>query len=39
VAAAIVARLPPWRHVQILEGLVVAVGAVTVGLALRELLA
>lgn len=38
LAAIIVARMPPWRHVQILEGLVVAVGAVTVAVAVRELL-
>ena len=37
LAAIIVARMPPWRHVQILEGLVVAVGLVTAGVALREL--
>ncbi|WP_158639068.1 sulfite exporter TauE/SafE family protein [Elioraea rosea] len=37
LAAAIVARLPPWRHVQILEGLVIAVGLTTAGLAARAL--
>lgn len=36
-AAIIVGRLPPWRHVQILEGLVVAVGVVTVAVTVRDL--
>ncbi len=38
LAAIIVARMPPWRHVQILEALVVAVGFVTVAVALRDLI-
>lgn len=39
LAAVIVAKLPPWRHVQILEGLVILVGLVTAGIAIRDLLA
>jgi uncharacterized membrane protein YfcA len=39
LAAVIVAKLPPWRHVQILEGLVIAVGLITAGFAIRDLLA
>lgn len=37
LAAIIVSRLPPWRHVQILESLVVAVGLVTCGVAIGEM--
>ncbi len=37
LAAVIVEKLPPWRHVQILEGLVIAVGLITAGLAIRDL--
>lgn len=38
LAAVIVAKLPPWRHVQILEALVIVVGLVTAGIAIRDLL-
>ncbi|WP_291296737.1 sulfite exporter TauE/SafE family protein [Elioraea sp.] len=38
LAAVIVAKLPPWRHVQILEALVILVGLVTAGFAVRDLL-